>query len=57
MGTMDEMRDAWEAVNRGQIRPVIDRVLPMSQLAEAHELIETRSITGKIVLEQNLCSV
>lgn len=57
MGTMDEMRDAWEAVNRGQIRPVIDRVLPMSQLVEAHELIETRSITGKIVLEQNLCSV
>ena len=57
MGTMDEMRDAWEAVNCGHIRPVIDRVLPMSQLAVAHELIETRSITGKIVLEQNLCSV
>ena len=51
------MRNAWEAVNNGQIRPVVDRVLPMTQLAEAHRLIESRSITGKIVLEQNLCSV
>ena len=57
MGTMDEMSKAWEAVNCGQIRPVVDRVLPMTQLAEAHRLIEARSITGKIVLEQNLCSV
>ncbi len=57
MGTMDEMSNAWAAVNRGQIRPVVDRVVPMTQLAEAHALIESRSITGKIVLEQNLCSV
>jgi len=57
MGTMDEMKDAWAAVSHGHIRPVLDTVLPMTRLPEAHLLIESRSITGKIVLEQNLCSV
>jgi len=56
MGTMDEMREAWAAVATGHIKPVLDRVLPMSQLAEAHALLESRAVTGKIVLEQDLCS-
>ena len=54
MGTMDEMREAWAAVSRGLIHPVIDRVLPMSQLGEAHGLLEQRAVTGKIVVEQDL---
>jgi len=54
MGTMDEMRDAWNAVARGDILPVLDRVLPMSNLARAHELLEGRSIAGKVVVEQDL---
>ena len=55
MGTMDEMREAWAAVTKGLIRPVLDRVLPMSQLGEAHALLEARSVLGKIVMEQDLC--
>ena len=35
MGGMDELREAWATVLRGDIRPVVDRVLPMSRLAEA----------------------
>lgn len=54
MGSMDEMRAAWEAVTSGTIRPVVDRVLPMTRLAEAHELLETRAVKGKIVVEQDL---
>jgi len=55
MGTMDEMREAWAAVTKGLIQPVLDRVLPMSQLGEAHALLESRSVSGKIVMEQDLC--
>ena len=54
MGSMDEMREAWRAVSRGDIYPVVDNVLPMSQLAEAHRLLETRAIVGKVVVEQDL---
>ena len=55
MGTMDEMREAWAAVTHGLIQPVLDRVLPMSQLGKAHALLEARSVSGKIVVEQDLC--
>ena len=55
MGTMDDMRDAWTAVTNGQIQPVLDRVLPMSKLDEAHALLERRSVSGKVVVEQDLC--
>jgi NADPH:quinone reductase-like Zn-dependent oxidoreductase len=54
MGSMNEMQEAWAAVSRGAIRPVLDRVMPMTDLADAHALIETRSLAGKVVMEQNL---
>lgn len=39
--------DAW---TRGQLRPHIDRVMPMADAADAHRAIETRRTRGKIVL-------
>jgi len=54
MGSMIEMRDAWDAVCEGSIHPVVDRVLPMSRLAEAHALLEERALIGKVVVEQDL---
>ncbi|RME26154.1 MAG: alcohol dehydrogenase, partial [Deltaproteobacteria bacterium] len=54
MGGMGEMTDAWQAVHQGAIRPVLDRVLPMRQLAEAHALLEKRAVIGKIVVSQDL---
>jgi len=54
MGGMAELIEAWRAVLDGHIRPVVDRVLPMSRLAEAHALLESRQITGKVVLAQDL---
>jgi putative PIG3 family NAD(P)H quinone oxidoreductase len=38
------------AVHRGALAPVIDRVLPLASTAEAHRLLETGQIFGKIVL-------
>jgi NADPH:quinone reductase-like Zn-dependent oxidoreductase len=54
MGSMGEMRAAWAAVEAGSIRPVLDRVLPMSELAAAHALLEQRAVIGKLVVEQDL---
>lgn len=54
MGSPGELRQAWELVQAGRIRPVVDRVLPMSQVGRAHELIAERSVLGKLVLEQDL---
>ena len=40
----------WPLLATGQVRPVIDRVLPLAQAAEAHRLLEAGEIVGKIVL-------
>ncbi|MBT3218534.1 MAG: zinc-binding dehydrogenase [Proteobacteria bacterium] len=54
MGSLGEMRQAWQAVTDGRIVPVVDRVLPMSELGRAHELLETRKVGGKVVVHQDL---
>lgn len=51
MGSKAELLDAMKFVERGQIRAVIDRVLPLSEARQAHELIEDRAQFGKIVLK------
>jgi putative PIG3 family NAD(P)H quinone oxidoreductase len=40
----------WPAIEAGEIRPVIDRVLPIEQAAEAHRLVEAGEHIGKVVL-------
>ena len=54
MGAAGELLDAWREVEAGRLTPVVDRVLPMSRIAEAHALLEGRAAFGKIVLEQDL---
>lgn len=54
MGATSELLDAWTEVKAARIQPVVDRVLPMSRIAEGHHLLETRGAFGKIVLEQDL---
>ncbi len=51
MGSREEMRRAWQAVQAGAIAPVVDRVLPLSQLGEAHRLLEQREARGKVVVK------
>jgi NADPH:quinone reductase-like Zn-dependent oxidoreductase len=38
----------------GELRPVIDRVMGLSEVAEAHRYIESNSNIGKIVLINDL---
>jgi putative PIG3 family NAD(P)H quinone oxidoreductase len=42
--------EAWPLVERGAIRAVTDRVIPMSDAAEAHRVIEASEHVGKVLL-------
>lgn len=37
-------------VDRGQLKPIVSRILPLEQVAQAHELLEAGGGFGKIVL-------
>jgi NADPH:quinone reductase-like Zn-dependent oxidoreductase len=50
MGSSAEMLDAWREVMAGRLHPVVDRVVPMRHIREAHERLEARGVFGKIVL-------
>jgi NADPH:quinone reductase-like Zn-dependent oxidoreductase len=41
----------WPALEAGEVRPVVDRVLPLDQVAEAHRVMEASEHVGKIVLQ------
>lgn len=41
----------WPAVEAGEVRPVVDRVLPLDQVADAHRLLEQSSHIGKVLLQ------
>ena len=45
---LDVLRDL---IERDQVRPVIDSVLPLEQVGEAHRRLEAGGVKGKIVLE------
>jgi putative PIG3 family NAD(P)H quinone oxidoreductase len=46
-GVRDEV---WPPVRAGQIRPVIDRRIPMAQAARAHEVVSANQHVGKVLL-------
>ncbi|MCZ2803602.1 NAD(P)H-quinone oxidoreductase [Modestobacter sp. VKM Ac-2983] len=42
--------DVWPDVERGVVRPIVDRRLPMSRAGEAHALLESSTHIGKVLL-------
>jgi putative PIG3 family NAD(P)H quinone oxidoreductase len=42
--------DVWPDVERGVVRPIVDRRLPMSRAAEAHRAVEASEHVGKVLL-------
>ncbi|MCW2618864.1 MAG: quinone oxidoreductase [Modestobacter sp.] len=44
------LHDVWPDVERGVVRPIVDRRLPMSRAAEAHALLEASDHIGKVLL-------
>lgn len=50
MGSKAELLEAMKFIERGAIRAVVDRLLPLSEARRAHELMEERAQFGKLVL-------
>ena len=44
------VRDVWPLVASGAIRPVVDRVLAMSDAAEGHRVVAGSEHVGKVLL-------
>jgi NADPH:quinone reductase-like Zn-dependent oxidoreductase len=42
--------DVWPDVERGVVRPIVDRRLPMARAAEAHAVLEASEHIGKVLL-------
>ncbi len=50
MGSRSELRDVLKLVWNGELKPVVDRALPLSKAQEAHEILEKGEQFGKLVL-------
>jgi NADPH:quinone reductase-like Zn-dependent oxidoreductase len=50
MGTMGELHQVLKFVFRGQLKPVVDKVYPLSEIREAHERLERKEQFGKVVV-------
>ncbi|MBM11099.1 MAG: alcohol dehydrogenase [Chloroflexi bacterium] len=53
MGTKEDMREIVEMLNRGEVKPVVDRTFPLTEAAAAHEAMEATSFFGKLILTQD----
>ena len=54
--TREELLALKEMIEEGRIGPIVDRVFPMAQAAEAHRLVETEQRRGAIVIAMDAAS-
>ena len=50
MGRRSRLFTIFRHVEAGRLLPVVDRVLPLDRISEAHRLLEERGVFGKIIL-------
>ncbi len=50
MGSKGDLFRILQLVERGELKPVLDRVLPLEKAAEGHRLLENRAQFGNVVL-------
>jgi NADPH:quinone reductase-like Zn-dependent oxidoreductase len=50
MGSLGELHQVLKFVFRGQLKPVVDRVFPMAETAQAHRYLEAKEQFGKVVV-------
>jgi len=46
--TLDELRSL---IEQGRLKPVVDMVLPLREIAQAHQRLEQGGVRGKIVVQ------
>ena len=51
MGPKGALFEIVRELDAGRLRPIVDRVLPLSEAREAHRVLEAREAFGKVVLE------
>ncbi len=51
MGTRDEFRKVLGLIARGVLRPIVDKVFPMDEIAAAHRYLEGQEQIGKVVVQ------
>jgi NADPH:quinone reductase-like Zn-dependent oxidoreductase len=50
MGTMGELHEVLRHVFSGRLKPVVDRVFPLSEISAAHEYLEKSQMFGKVIV-------
>ena len=50
MGTREDFAGAYELVASGRAKPIVDRMFPLAEAAEAHRWLEEGRQLGKVVL-------
>ncbi|MCK5688401.1 zinc-binding dehydrogenase [Myxococcota bacterium] len=50
MGSLGEFAEVLAHMERGTLKPVVDKVMPLCDAADAHRQLEARTIFGKVVL-------
>jgi len=50
MGTMGELHQVLKFVFRKQLKPVVDRVYPLAEIAAAHRYLEDKEQFGKVIV-------
>ncbi len=50
MWQQEDLKSLLDLVQQGKLTPIIDRVLPIEEIQEAHRVIEEREIFGKVIV-------
>jgi NADPH:quinone reductase-like Zn-dependent oxidoreductase len=50
MGTMGELHEVLNHIFAGRLKPVVDRVFPLSEIRAAHEYLEKSQMFGKVIV-------
>ncbi|HEX7380723.1 MAG TPA: zinc-binding dehydrogenase, partial [Nevskiaceae bacterium] len=51
LGTVQDLAAAVKHLNNGTFKPLIGQVLPLEEIVHAHELMESRKIIGKLIIQ------